>query len=106
MSSGLRRWRSTQPPASNAIATPGSVSATVRSPRSIAEAPTARIAAIGSAVRVILDPIAEMPCALHNSRKSRWPMSPRLRTLRRAEAVTSYGTSDQVPRGRDGGSPG
>ena len=69
--SGRRRWRSTMPPPNHARIAPGSVSATVSRPRSNAPAPAVTIAAIGNAVRVIREPTAETPCALHSSRKSR-----------------------------------
>src|SRR5258705_831013 len=74
--SGRRLWRSTHPPPIHARIAPGSVSATVSKPRSIAPAPATSIAAIGSAVRVTRDPTAETPCALHRYRNSRCPHSP------------------------------
>src|SRR4030095_8413715 len=68
---GRLRWRSTQPPPNQANSARGSVSVTASKPRSSAPAPATRMAARGKAVRVIREPTAEMPCALHNSRKSR-----------------------------------
>ena len=91
--SGRRRWRSTQPPPNHARIAPGSVSATVSKPRSSAPAPATRIAAIGSAVRVMREPTAEMPCALHSSRKSRCRHSP------------PRGQRDAAPRVRDANRP-
>ena len=58
-------------------------------PKSKAPAPTTRIAAMGSAVRVMREPMAETPCALHSSRKSRCRHSARAAPRSRAGRALS-----------------
>ena len=86
ISTGRRRWRSTKPPPTQASSARGSVSCSARKPEIERAGAATRIAAIGSAVRVTREPTAEMPCALHSSRKSRCRHRPGVRRPRARDA--------------------
>ena len=68
---GRRRSRSTQAPATNPSVSPATSSADRRIATSPAPAPSTRMAANGSAVRVTNDPNIDTVVAAHNRAKSR-----------------------------------